>query len=141
MLYSSFNHVADSGLIWEYGPKAQAIVIGSTRGDPSLSARFAPLNWNEFTRDLIVASHFTSVVGIYSLEGCVQQGYLARLRTMNWLQPVTIRGEAIRTVALLRARIQAALWSLSHLVYLAVSIIILDVCVWLIWQRRARNMV
>jgi hypothetical protein len=140
MLYSSFNHVADSGLIWEYGPEAQAIVIGSTRLDPSLPTKFAPLDWNEFTRDLIVASHFTSVVGIYSLEGCVQQGYLARLRTMNGFQRVAIRSEAIRTVALLRARIRAVLWPLSHLLYLAVGLIILDTCAWLIWRRRARKM-
>jgi hypothetical protein len=30
MIYSSFNHALDSGLIWAYGPDAQAIAVGST---------------------------------------------------------------------------------------------------------------
>jgi hypothetical protein len=83
MLYSSFNHPADSALIWKYGPDAQIITVGSTSGDATAPSKFAPLSWNEFSRDLIVAAHFSPVVGIYSLPGCVQRGYLPRLRIID----------------------------------------------------------
>jgi hypothetical protein len=126
MLYSSFNHPADSALIWKYGPDAQIITVGSTSGDATAPSKFAPLSWNEFSRDLIVAAHFSPVVGIYSLPGCVQRGYLPRLRIIDWAQPVTIQSSAIRIVALLRARIQAVLWTLSHLAHLAAAILLLD---------------
>jgi hypothetical protein len=53
MTYSSFNHPVDSALIWEYGPEAQLLAVGSTAGDPD--PKFGPLNWDEFSRDLIVA--------------------------------------------------------------------------------------
>ncbi len=137
MLYSSFNPAVDSALVWKYGPDAQAIAIGTTSGDPEPSAKFAPLNWDELSRDLIVASHLTSVVGIYSLEGCVRRGYLARLKTIRWDQAVTIQAAAIKAVTLLRARIQTVLWTVSHLPYFVAVILVLDI--WLIWRRRTRN--
>jgi hypothetical protein len=61
------------------GPDAQAIAVGSTTG-PASDPHFARLNWEEFSRDLIVANHFSHVIGVYNLEGCVRQGYLARLQ-------------------------------------------------------------
>jgi hypothetical protein len=136
MTYTSFNHAIDSALIWEYGPDAQILTVGSTAGDTQPGAGFGPLTWREFTRDLIVAAHFSRVVGVYSLEGCVRQGYLPLLRNMNWGQSVTIPEEADRKVIRLRARIQAVLWTGSHLPYFVAAIVILDG--WLLW-RRHRN--
>jgi hypothetical protein len=137
MLYSSFNHAAGSALIWSYGPDAQAIVVGVTNGGPEVPAKFAPLNWDELSSDLIVASHFCSVVGIYNLEGCVRRGYLSRLKTIDWAQSVTISANAVRTIILFRARIQAVLWTASHLWYFIVLIVLIDVC--LIWRWRVRR--
>ncbi len=137
MLYSSFNHAADSALIWSYGPDAQAIVVGITNGGPEVPAKFAPLNWAELSSDLIVASRFSSVIGIYNLEGCLRRGYLSRLKTINWTQPVSISAKAVTTIILLRARIQTILWTASHLWYFIVGIILFDVC--LIWRWRARK--
>lgn len=134
MTYSSFNHAIDSALVWAYGQEAQILVVGSTAGDPGVDARFGPLGWNEFSRDAMVASHFSRVVGVYSLEGCVHQGFLPRLRTMDWGQTVTIPAEALRKVIRLRARIQAVLWTGSHLVYFALIIALGDLS--LIWRRR-----
>jgi hypothetical protein len=51
MLYTSFAHPIGAAMIWTLGPHAQAIAIGSTDGDPGANA--APLNWDEFSRDLI----------------------------------------------------------------------------------------
>jgi hypothetical protein len=137
MTYTSFNRAIDSALIRAYGPEAQLLAVGSTAGDPQFDARFGPLNWNEFSRDLIAAGHFSPVVGVYNLEGSVRQGFLSRLKTMDWGQSVTIPAEANRKVAYLRARIQAALWTGSRLHYLIAAILILDG--WLVWWRRARR--
>ena len=137
MTYTSFNRAIDSALIWAYGPEAQILVVGSTAGGPEAGAKFAPLRWNELSRDALVASHFSRVVGVYSLEGCVHQGSLPRLRAMDWGQTVTIPAEARRKVIQLRARIQAALWTGSHLGYFVVVLVVGDL--WLIGRRHRRN--
>lgn len=136
MAYTSFNHHLDSALIWAYGPDAQIIAVGSTgsSGDPQLDARFAPLDWNEFSRDLIVASHFTQVIGIYSLEGCVHQGFLTRLSGFDWNQSVTIRADSISKVQRFRMGFQIALWLASR--PLLVLLLLLFGC-WFIWRLLA----
>jgi hypothetical protein len=104
MLYSSFNRTADSALIWQYGPSAQLIVIGITAGDPQPDARMGPLSWEELSHDLIVASHFSPVVGIYNLEGSARRGFLLRLKALDWNQPVIISADQNRQVIRFRAR-------------------------------------
>lgn len=71
MLYTSFNPSLDSALIWVYGPEAQAIAVGSTTG-PTSDPHFARLNWEEFSRDLMVANHFSHVIGVYNLPAFVK---------------------------------------------------------------------
>ena len=39
MLYSSFLRPLGPGLIWAYGPQAQAIAVGTTGGAPTSPAR------------------------------------------------------------------------------------------------------
>ena len=108
MAYTSFNHNLDSALIWAYGPDAQTLAVGATgpSGDAQLDARFPPLDWDEFSRDLIVASHFSRVIGVFSLEGCVHQGFLPRLKTFNWSQSVTVPADSITKVRRFRRRPQ-----------------------------------
>ena len=136
MLYSSFNRTADSALIWQYGPSAQRIVVGITAGDPQPGARMGTLSWEELSRDVIVASHFSPVVGIYNLEGCVRRRLLAKLIALDWKQPVIISVDQIRQMIHFRARVQAALWTLSRLPYFALAIILADT--WFIVRRRRR---
>jgi len=132
MIYTSFNQAMDSATIWQYGPDAQAIAVGSTAGDPATDRKFRPLDWDEFSRDLIVASHFSRVVGVYSLEGCVQQGFLSRLAAMDWGRSVTIPAEANSKAIHLRARIQSVLWTASRILYLLAALVLFDA--WLIWR-------
>jgi hypothetical protein len=136
MLYSSFNRTADSALIWQYGPSAQRIVVGIAVGDPQPGARMGPLSWEELSHDVIVASHFSPVVGIYNLEGSVHGGFLPRLKTLDWNQPVIISADQNRQVIRFRARVQAALWTLSHLPYFAAAILLTDT--WFLLRRRRR---
>jgi len=138
MLYSSFNHAMDPALVWAYGPRAQAIVVGITKSNPPTDARFPPLDWEEFSRDLRVAAHFSPTVGVFDLEGCLQQGFLPRLKSMNWNQPVTIPASALRKANLMRSRIQIVLWIGSNLPYFSLAIL-LGIAGW-IWRRKRRKL-
>jgi hypothetical protein len=136
MIYTSFNQRLDSALIWVYGPDAQAIAIGSTSG-PEAPPQFTPLHWTEFSRDLIVASHFSHVVGVYNLQGAVQQDFLPRLKTMDWNQSVDIPAESIRKATEFRARIQRVIWLAAHLPYFVAAILI--AIIWILARRRKRR--
>lgn len=136
MVYTSFNESLDSALIWVYGPDAQAIAVGSTTG-PASDPHFARLTWEEFSRDLMVANHFSHVIGVYNLEGCVRQGYLARLKQVNWNDSVTIPKESVRRATQLRKRVQRVLWLASNLPYFL--IVFLAAFLWrIVWWNNRR---
>lgn len=140
MIYTSFHQSLDSALIWVYGPDAQAIAVGSTTG-PASDPHFARLNWEEFSRDVMVANHFSHVIGVYNLEGCVRQGFLGRLKNLNWNESVTISAESVRRATQLRVRIQRVLWVVSNLPYFLAMVLIAFfwIIVWWI-KRRRRNL-
>lgn len=127
MLYTSFNHKAGAAMIWAYGPEAQTIAVGSTArsGMADLDARYPPLNWDEFSRDLLVASHYSPrMVGIYSLEGCVQQGFLPKLKTLRWDQTVTIPASQLKGLTHFRHFIAGVLWIVSHFWWIVAAILV-----------------
>lgn len=130
MLYTSFAGKVGSALIWRFGPEAQAIAIG-VAGGPS------GLDWERFSRDALVAGHFSRLVGVYDLEGCVRQGFLPRLNAMKWDRVVTIPAPAVRRAILLHALLPAALETISNLPYWGGGLILLDIAVvW--WKKRRR---
>jgi hypothetical protein len=135
MVYTSFHQSLDSASIWVYGPDAQAIAVGSTTG-PASDPHFARLTWEEFSRDLMVANHFSQVIGVYNLEGCVRQGYLARLKHVNWNDSVTIPEESVRRATQFRKRVQRVLWIASNLPYFLITFLVafLWTIVW--WNKR-----
>jgi hypothetical protein len=142
MLYTSFNHKLDSAMIWEYGSEAQAIAVGSTAssGDAATDAAFPPLNWDQFSHDLIVARHFSPTIGVYNLEGALQQGFIGRLKTVNWNEPVVIPSQALIAAARLRQLAHVGLWLASRAIYIA--IIVLLIFAWIVSafiRRRRRN--
>jgi hypothetical protein len=137
MLYTSFARPVGAGMIWSLGPHAQDIAIGSTDGDAPPGIAGGPLDWNEFSRDLIVASHFTRQIGVYDLEGCVRQGFLPRLLTMNWSQSVIIPAESVRRAARLGFIVRSVLWIDSNLIYLLTTGLLL--IGWLLWRRSIRK--
>ena len=135
MVYTSFNQSLNSALIWVYGPDAQVIAVGSTTG-PASDPHFARLTWEEFSRDLMVADHFSHVIGVYNLEGCVRQGFLARLKNVNWNESVTISAESVRRATKFRVRIQRVLWIVSNLPYFLVAILIAFAWTIVWWTKR-----
>jgi hypothetical protein len=135
MVYTSFNQSLDSALIWVYGPDAQAIAVGSTTG-PASDPHFARLNWEEFSRDLMVANHFSHVIGVYNLEGCVRQGFLARLKNVNWNESVTISAESVRRATQFRVRVQRVLRIVTNLPYFLAVILIAFAWTIVWWNKR-----
>jgi hypothetical protein len=127
MAYSNFNHKAGSAMVWNYGPDAQTLAVGSTlsTGDPQMDAKFGPLNWNEFSNDLRVAAHFSREVGVYSLEGCLRQNFLPQLKTLDWNQAVTLPTVKTAGVHRFRTVVQFVLWTFSHLLLIAAALAVL----------------
>jgi hypothetical protein len=137
MVYTNFARSVGAGMIWSLGPGEQGITVGVTDGPTPPGVGSGPLNWNEFFRDLIVASHFTSHVGVYNLEGCVNQGFMPRLLAMDWNQSVTIPAESISRARRMRFLSHAALLTLPYLPFLLLAGVLL--IAWLIRRRWVRK--
>jgi hypothetical protein len=144
MLYTSLSEPLGAALIWAYGSEAQIVAVGSTNlsGDAALDARYPPLTWEKFSRDLRVARHFSHVVGIYSLEGCVRYGFMPRLVSMDWNEPVMIPAASVKQATGFRTIVRIALWVGSRLLYFVAAFLL--VFAWLVratvrwWRRRRR---
>lgn len=137
MLYTSFARQVGAGVIWSLGRDAQAITVGVTDGDTPAGTGAGPLDWNEFSRDLIVASHYTNQVGIYDLEGCVRQGFLPRLEAMDWSQSVVLPAASIHRAQRMGRILRIVLWLASYIFYfLLVFFLVIG---WLGWRWRKRR--
>jgi hypothetical protein len=115
MLYSSFMRALGPGLIWAYGSEAPAIAVGAAGGGPDIpgSPQMPTLNWEELAGDLRLARHFCDQILIHSLEGCVWQGFLSRLRSFAWAD-VEGPPDGAQAAAALRKSLRATLWASAH---------------------------
>jgi hypothetical protein len=137
MIYTSYARPVGSAIILDLGPYAQGIVVGVTDGLPPAGSGFGPLDWEEFSSDLIVASHFAHHIGVYNLEGCVRQRFLPRLETMDWGGSVVIPAASISRARRHVMVLSIALWIGSNLLYLAAAAFLLTLfCIW--WRRTHR---
>ena len=138
MAYSSFNHAAGGGIPLIYGPQTETLAVGTTLDDKA--AGLTALSWEEFSRDLIVAAHFSHVVGVYSLEGCIRHGFLPRMIALDWGQTVTISAEQIAAAQKFDRNLRHAIWIFSRLPYVvAVLLVVVVVLVWWRIRRRMRR--
>lgn len=108
MLYTSFTPALGPGILWSYGSDAQGIGVGSTGGGVD---SFVPLGWDALARDLRLARRWTDALYVFSLEGCVQQGFLDRLANMDWAKAEPVPVASARKVAWGRRAAQALLWT------------------------------
>jgi hypothetical protein len=138
MAYSSFNHAAGGGIPLIYGPQTETLAVGTTLDDKA--AGLTALSWEEFSRDLIVAAHFSHVVGVYSLEGCIRHGYLARMLSLDWGQTVTIPAEQMAAAQKFDEHLRHGIWIFSRLPYVAAALLVVIVFFvwWLVRQQRER---
>ena len=118
LLYSS--HVKallgtdlDGAFVRSYGQHADGIAIGATGGgflDP-ISGTVAPrLDLSAFRRDLAIAAQYTDTVHIFSLEGCVERGWLGEIATIDWDAPVNVPLAARAQMRLGRSLLSFVLW-------------------------------
>jgi hypothetical protein len=114
MLYTSFTPGIGPALLWSYAPDAQGIAVGLTGGGVEPEGMAALLTWQEFARDLRLAGQWSDEVFVYSLEGCVRQGFLARLAGFDWDQPVIPTLNAAKKITGVRRVVQAILWASAH---------------------------
>ena len=138
MIYTSYARPVGSSIILDLGPYSQGILVGVTDGPPPAGSGFGPLDWDEFSSDLIVASHFAHHIGVYNLEGCVRQGFLPRLESMDWGGPVVIPAASVARAKRHVRAFTVALWIGSNLPYLAAAVLVL--AVFFIWWRRTRRL-
>jgi hypothetical protein len=139
MIYTSYARPVGSAIIMDLGPYTQGIVVGITDGPPPAGSGFGPLDWDEFSSDLIVASHFAHHIGVYNLEGCVSQGFLPRLETMDWGGFVVIPAAAVSRARRHVMAFSIALWIGSNLLYLAAAFLLTVFCIWWWHARRHRE--
>jgi hypothetical protein len=92
MLYTNFMRSHGPGVLWSYGRDAQAVAVGVTGGGVEIEGMrdVPPMTWEELTRDLRLAARQTDHVHVFSLEGCVEQGFLERLQDFDWGGAVTL---------------------------------------------------
>ena len=89
MLYTSLLRPHGPGVLASYGPQAGGGVgVGITGGGVDVPGliEVPPSSWEEFARDLRLARRWTEDVHVFSLEGCVHQGFLPRLRDFDWTE-------------------------------------------------------
>lgn len=136
MLYSSFLRPHGAAFLWSYGPYAQAIGVGSTGGGVEIAGTVsqAPLSWEELERDLLLAHRWSHQLYIFSLEGCVQQGYLSRLADIDWHAGLPAVPD-ISGVERFRKGLRAALWVSNHPWLTLAGFAAL---LWLLTRRRRR---
>ena len=141
MIYTSFAPPAvRPGAVWALGSQAQFIAIGSTSGYGKPGSLGGPLDWSEFSRDLIVASHFSRIIGIFNLEGCVRQGFLPRLQSFDWNQSVELPAASLRHAdQRVNTLLPAILFLASNCLYILLAFILL--AAWLFIRRRNRRTV
>jgi hypothetical protein len=139
MIYTSYARPVGSAIILDLGPHAQGIVVGVTDGLHPAGSGFGPLDWDELSSDLIVASHFAHHIGVYNLEGCVRQRFLPRLETMDWGASVVIPTASVSRAKRHVMALSIALWIGSNLLYLAAAFLLGVFCIWLWRSRRFRH--
>jgi hypothetical protein len=136
MIYTSAIRPYGPGVLWNYGREysrldpghktrrstrrarfagVPAIGVGSTGGGVEIDLVEArPLEWVEFARDLRFAWNWCDDIYIFSLEGCVQQGYLSRLKKFNWEGPLLYPSQQSVLVGRWRRFLRSILWVSAH---------------------------
>jgi hypothetical protein len=118
MLYSSFFRPHGHSILWSYAQEAQAIGIGNTGGGVQAGAleNVPYLSWDEFATDLRLARRSGKPIYVFSLEGCVNQGFLPRLVTFDWQAEVELPRTALVSAG--RGGLKGLLWAIERPVVL-----------------------
>lgn len=133
MVYTSFVRPNGAGLLASYTPEAQSVGLGSTGGGVELDfgeLRLQPLTWEELARDLRLAWYWCDDLHIFSLEGCVQQGFIQPLKSFTWDAPILLPHSSLARVNGWRRALRSSLWVVSHLAVIVLAL----TGVFLVWK-------
>jgi hypothetical protein len=118
MLYSSFTRPRGPALVWSYAQDVSAVALGSTGGgvviDGVVTGDIGRLDFDDLVTDLLLASQWVDDIHLFSLEGCVAQGMLPRLRDLDWDQPIQPPYGFVQQIERQRQLKQATLWLSAH---------------------------
>lgn len=131
MLYSSFLRPNGSGFLASYASQAQSVGLGITGGgvDVQIFNRL-PLSWDEFSRDLRLGWFWCDDIYIFSLEGCIRQGFMQRLKSFEWDYPMMLPDASINRVERWRRLLHYVLWISSH----STAILFTGIGLLLLWK-------
>ena len=120
MLYSSFFRPFGVGVLKIYGQTMDSAAIGITGGGVELEGleNKKPMTWEEFSRDLRIANNCHGDVHIFSLEGCVEQGFLDRLTSFDWNKETKCPRHWTALIATARFLALGVLWLLANPIFL-----------------------
>jgi len=126
MLYSSLFRPVGIGVLWNYAKETSATAVGITGGGVKVPGFNPPppLTWEELARDLRIARRWNSDLHIFSLEGCVERGYLAQLKDFDWNEEPPPQPQLWASiVAIFRPLMVFMLWCSAHLGGIALLLI------------------
>lgn len=148
MLYTSILPGVGPGVLWSYGreiagrqttasatARKVGIGVGSTGGGVDIPGGPPPLTWEEFSRDLRLARRCSDEVFVFSLEGCIEHDYLARLRGFDWDAPLEAPQAQAAQVDTVRGLARGCLWAGSRPLLLAATV---TAVVWLVSRCRKK---
>lgn len=115
MLYSSFFRPYGAAVLCNYACGSDSVAVGITGGGvefPGINS--APLNWQEFSRDLRLARRSCDDIHVFSLEGCVEQNFMQGLISFDW--NLAVKQPQPMTFLLMTARFfsRLILWLTAH---------------------------
>ena len=132
MLYSSFLGNPD-GYYKIYGADIglKAVGVGSTGG--GVDTTLPTLSYEQLVHDISIASKFADEVHIFSLEGCVQKGYLTRLSNQQFDDKIEFNQAQVQAVQKLQkfVKLVSNLLSYPTIFFLSIILIIAGI-IWLI---------
>ncbi|MBN1147438.1 MAG: hypothetical protein JXA78_09290 [Anaerolineales bacterium] len=115
MLYTSLLRPHGAGFLASYAPQAQSVGLGVTGGGVDVGvADRKPLTWQELARDLRLAWCWCDDIHVFSLEGCVEQGFMEELSSFAWDYPVLMPEEGLARVESFRKALRSGLWLSAH---------------------------
>jgi len=116
MLYSNLFRPYGVAVMCTYACDADSVAVGITGGGVEMEgmSHHTPMSWEELSRDLVLANRACKDIHIFSLEGCVEQGFMEPLVDFDWDQP--IQQPRIMTFLLTAARVvsRSILWLTAH---------------------------
>lgn len=128
MAYSSFYGPNGMAFIPVYGKGLKAIAIGSTGGGVKIEGmKGTPplLSWEDLQRDIVLASKVVSQLHIFSLEGCVEKGYLTKIKDIDYNQAPPDISSNIAQLEQTRSKFQKVLVVLNYPILLTLTVILL----------------